>query len=798
MRRRVWARLTGTLLLCLAPAMAVQAQAQRLLDAAAVTKGADHLDLSIDFNCRLNYQSHAPASEGDQLRVKLSIGPDCGVIGSGQFPVDRLLPADSHGLVRSIELQPGLAGGAELIISWNRVEKFVLAPGAGMRGMRIRVLRPIQALIDVGEAAAPTGNFAVNLASSRSPFSELEISRAAALLNAPVYVSAITVEGEQWYRLRAGRFEKRPAADAVLRAALPNYPAAWMGIEDEATIDAPVDDEVQPAQGSSQRKPEARADAALDRLLEEARTAMARKRLDDAIVRLTQLTAAEDYMHRIDAAELLGLAHERKGQLAQAKSAYEDYLRRYPESRAADRIRQRLKTLRAASLPGRRGSGAGEAEVGWRAYGSASQVYRRDNTDLSSSALSRKVTTQNALLSDVDGVVRRRGERFDFTARSNFGYTQDLLPANRGKPLRVSSAFVELNDRELALDARLGRQSRGMPGVNGVFDGLLGNWQWRPGIGSSAAIGMPVDSTRSGPDTSRHFVALATDFTSKDRHWDTSVYALSQQYSGTTDRRSIGVESRYLQSGRTLVMLADYDIHFGQINNALLLGTLLTDSRWTFNIDASRQRSPLLSIRNAMIGQPTLAFDDLATQFSTDELEQLALDRSARLLQFGLSASHPVGERAQWSINLLSMDLSGTPASGGVAAVLNPGRDDSISSELLVNSLFRPGDTHSVALRYQRGDTGRLMSAGIGSRLPLGGALRLTSRLRVDRRNQSLAGGGEWALVPSLRMDYQRGVHSFELEAGAELLRRGSGTASERSTRRFISAGYRLFLERNR
>jgi hypothetical protein len=47
-------------------------------------------------------------------------------------------------------------------------------------------------------------------------------------------------------------------------------------------------------------------------------------------------------------------------------------------------------------------------------------------------------------------------------------------------------------------------------------------------------------------------------------------------------------------------------------------------------------------------------------------------------------------------------------------------------------------------------------------------------------------------------MDYQRGVHSFELEAGAELLRRGSGTASERSTRRFISAGYRLFLERNR
>ena len=71
------------------------------------------------------------------------------------------------------------------------------------------------------------------------------------------------------------------------------------------------------------------------------------------------------------------------------------------------------------------------------------------------------------------------------------------------------------------------------------------------------------------------------------------------------------METRYLKPGRTLVVMADYDLYFGDINNAMLLGTLITDSRWTFNIDASRQRSPLLSIRNALIGQPTLAFNDL-------------------------------------------------------------------------------------------------------------------------------------------------------------------------------------------
>ena len=49
-----------------------------------------------------------------------------------------------------------------------------------------------------------------------------------------------------------------------------------------------------------------------------------------AIALLTKVTAAQDYQHRVDAAELLGLARERKGQLAQAKAAYEDYLLRYP------------------------------------------------------------------------------------------------------------------------------------------------------------------------------------------------------------------------------------------------------------------------------------------------------------------------------------------------------------------------------------------------------------------------------------------------------------------------------------
>ena len=65
-----------------------------------------------------------------------------------------MLPVDARGLVRSIELQPSLTDGAELIISWNRIEKYVIAPASGMRGLRIRVMRTPQKSILVTEPGA--------------------------------------------------------------------------------------------------------------------------------------------------------------------------------------------------------------------------------------------------------------------------------------------------------------------------------------------------------------------------------------------------------------------------------------------------------------------------------------------------------------------------------------------------------------------------------------------------------------------------------------------------------------------
>jgi tetratricopeptide (TPR) repeat protein len=796
MRRRAILACFAAALLAAGISGMAAAQSGRLLSAGAVTARDDHLDLAIEFTCSLPYGSHTPAAEGDSIRVTLAVGADCGLGGSAQFPIERIAPADARDLVRDIELQPGLAGGAELIVRWNRREQFLLVPTSGMRGLRIRVQRRAVARVDAGELEEPTADYAVNLASQQQPFDAPALAAAEALLRTRIYVSQIEVEGSGWYRLRAGPFATREEAGEILRLALARYPAAWLGIADEPT--ATPEDSAASIEGTpGTRRPEVRSDAALDRQLDAARAALNARQFAEAVRSLTQILAAEDYERRREGAELLGLARERQGQLAQAKAVYEDYLRRYPDSPAAGRVRERLQALRLAGIPGRQGTRGGEDHEGWSAAGNASQVYRRDDAHLATQGLVRDVVTQNAVLTDLDGLLRRRGSRFDFTARTSLGQVQDLQPSGEATRLRVSSAYAELALRSRSLLARVGRQSRGMAGVNGLFDGALGSWQARPRLGASLAAGAPVESSRLAPDFDRVFVGGAIELASRSRRWEASAFALAQQFEGNTDRRSIGMEARYLAPGRTLVAMSDYDVFFDELNGAMLLGTLVTDSRWTFSIDAGVQRSPQLALRNALIGQPTVVFADLADTFPDSQIEQLALDRTARATQLSATASRPLGERGQWTLNMASFGLEAMPASGGVAEVPAPGREDSLSGELLLNGLLRAGDTHAFALRAQRGGSASLLSAGVASRLPLGTGWRLTSRLRVERREAG-DDGRTWVWAPSLRLEYQRGGSTFELEAGADLSRRHAAGGADRSTRRYLSAGYRIFLDRRR
>lgn len=779
-------------LLLALPLASAQAQfAGRLVDAIDVTERRGRIDISLIFGCPMRYLNHTPGSEGDTLRVRLLALPECGnTTGSLLAP-----PLGDTKVIRRIEFDQLANNEIGLNLYFGRSEQFVLAPTGDSRGLRIRLLRPDSdgAQVFIGESPAPPAVYAVNLESAQEPFGEEALDAARSITHAPVYVSEYLLGEEKWYRLRAGPFATEADARKVLTVARTTYPKAWLAIGDDETVNAAGSADAKPAALPTLPRPNASmTQQEIDATFAKAKKAFAGKDYETAIPLLTRLLEQPEFPRRADAQEMMGLARERNRQLAHAKAEYEEYLRRYPDGRAAKRVKQRLRALALATLPSRAGAEGFVEESPWRVYGGASQIYRRDTSEFESPTLNTKLTTQDALLNDVDVVARRRGERFDFATRVSAGFIKDLLSEGPGDQTHVSTAFVEFGDREVDWGARLGRQTRNSGGLFGTFDGLSAGYQLLPRLRLNAVFGYPVESTRDGLETGREFYGLSADLGTFAEAWDFSLYGLSQQIEGETERQAVGTEIRFFKPGRTLVALADYDLHFAELNNALLLGTLELPGRWTLSANLDRRKSPSLSLRNALVGQPVFSIDELLALFPLSDIEQFARDRTAESELYSLSVSRPFGERWQWILDASRFDIGGTPASGGVDEVLDTGPEDAVSLQGIASSLFGGGDLSTILLRYQTSDTTETSTVGLSTRFSIGGDWRLGPRLRVDQRRFIIEGSDQLLYTPVLRLELLKKYVLFECEAGAEIGRRELIASEEKTTRLYFSLGYRM------
>ncbi|TLY98524.1 MAG: hypothetical protein E6K36_18025, partial [Gammaproteobacteria bacterium] len=238
--------------------------------------------------------------------------------------------------------------------------------------------------------------------------------------------------------------------------------------------------------------------------------------------------------------------------------------------------------------------------------------------------------TNNALFSDVDLLARRRGETLDWIGRLAAGYDKSFSKDQfaLGNPTRVSLASVEVLDRSLGLLGRLGRQVSNANGILGSFDGLFLSWQFKPSWAVNAAAGYPVEQLILAPQTQERFETLALAYTPPNAHWDGAVFAATQQFQGLRDRQAIGLEGRYLVSRASLVAVLDYDTAYHSLNAASVLGTLQLPAHWSVSFDVERRNSPVLTTRNALIGQNFTDLVQLEQVFTPAQIYQLALDRT--------------------------------------------------------------------------------------------------------------------------------------------------------------------------
>jgi hypothetical protein len=415
--------------------------------------------------------------------------------------------------------------------------------------------------------------------------------------------------------------------------------------------------------------------------------------------------------------------------------------------------------------------------------------------------------SENALFNDFDLLARNRGNNFDLIGRLSAGYDKSFQSSAGalGNPTRVSIASFEVLDRPLGLLARLGRQVSVEDGILGTFDGLFMSWNFKPSWSLNAAAGYPVEQLVLAPQTQERFETVALAYAPPGAHWDGNIFATTERFQGFKDRQAVGFETRFLARNASLVTVVDYDTFYHSLNTASAIGTVTLPARWNVSFDAERRNSPVLTTRNALIGQPYADLNQLAFNLTLtpQDIYQLARDRTPVTDNYSITVNKPIGQRFQWTAIVTGTETGATPASAGVAALSSTGLLLTYQTQLFANDLWHKGDFNVITLTDGNTEIGRIESAALTSRFPIGGSWRLGPRFSVDRLTDASTGSVETTYIPSALLDWERGRWLFQLDTGAELgsreaflqLPTGGFVQTQNTTRYYISISYRVTFQ---
>lgn len=826
-----------------------------ILDSIEVEYGRTQSTVTINLNIPVRYRSHVPAREGDLLRIFLNPVPAPGVDTAALQGMETMQRSPDE----RIPLFEVIYDGAELsnpsiFLRFRHKVEYEIPPNPDFRTLVVKLRHreftdsgPVAAAGTADKAAVnptdtvadPDYRYAINLASSVEPFSAEDVPDREEFHTYHPYTTRYLKGNKTWHRLRLGFFRTRSNAAAALKRLASHYPDAWiakvspeekdLALESDFStmlaeaevptrvvegITAPEPAVVQgggdseavvvPAPEPADKKVviprKSKAAPSTDRLadlMEQANGKMVDQDYSGAVSLYTKILRYPDHEFSKEALEFLGLARERKGQLAHAKAVYKDYLERYPDGEDAERVKQRLAGLATASktprdkLRAKRESGKQQSK--WEVFGGFSQFYRRDeNTTELDENDELTTVSQSSLASDLDISARKRSADYDVRTRFTGGYLHDFLDNGSGNDSTVSSLYLDARDKQHGLSMRVGRQSRSTGGVLGRFDGLLLGASLSEKVSVHGVGGAPVESSRDGFEDSRYFYGLSLDIEGFAKGWDTNLFVIEQQVDDIIDRRAVGGELRYFQPNRSFFSLVDYDILYNELNIAQFLGNWTTEDRTTFNLTLDYRNSPVLTTNNALIGQTAATIEDLLNTYTESEIRDIALDRTAASKLATLGASRPLNDKFQLSGDITLSNFSDTDASAGVLATEGTGNEYFYNFQLIGSNLIKSGDIAIIGLRYIDANTTDTTSLSLNTRYPVTNDLRINPKFRVDFRKNQTDDTEQFIYRPSARVSWRvKRRLRLEAEAGGEWSDQEIVTGSTASRSYFINLGYR-------
>jgi len=817
-----------------------QAVGDRTLSDVRVNHVGSCTTLTIEFNIRVQMLSSFPES-GQELHVRLR-PLDASAPGSAR---EALRAPENVPELRSIEYDGDNPSGPVLSLFFTRDMRFEIEPGIDPNTLVIRIDEPGSSAICDGRGVAvpppqfgqpkplppgmeiPAGLYVVNLVSKAKSLDQLTPEEQAALSGKIAYETLFERDSEEWHRLRLGFFKTREEAQAAKASLAAQFPEAWV-------VKVSADER---AQGVASRidtgtlrlgaaKPERTAtEAETDqtaKLIGEAEDAIRDGENGRAIQILTNALALPENENTPRALELLGLTRERNGQAAHAEAEYQEYLRRYPQGEAADRVRQRLAALGAPALgESLRPASRSTAPTAWTwgVRGSFSQFYFRDQSttkfiDASRPEIDPEVDNSvnvNQLLTSGDMTISGGNDRRQLAFRAAGSYTYNFRKGGRDIK-SLTALYLDYSDEALRSSIRIGRQTRNSAGVLGRFDGVLGGFQARSNIRLNLVGGFPVLTSRQTHILKeRPFYGASVDIGAKRSPLQATFYWFDQRAKGGfIDRRSVGFEGRMLKPRFNAFMIVDYDVEYKKLNLGLLTLNYAFPDNSNLSLTADYRRSPLLTASNALIGQidtttfqPITDLRGLRPFFTDPQIYQLALDRTILTKSMTVTFSRPLTEKLQANVDFTLTDTGGapgTPASVGTQDVFPIpaiGTEYYYGAQLVGTGLFWQNDIYILSGRYADTKRSNAYTVDFNARVPVTSKFRLSPRVRFGYRKDKISNGNFRQLQPTLRMNYYPTRRTeFEVEVGGNFSHRRETIAATANTTKengfVINVGYRI------
>jgi tetratricopeptide (TPR) repeat protein len=811
----------------------------RFVEDVQISRSGSEAEIVIHLACPMRFQADMALNAGVLVEVRVAPFDTCRQFGSDiSSELHRPLNGRLANLVE-IEYESLGIGDSLLLLRFDRPVAYRVRQGGDLRSLYVTLdldsVPDAVSSVEQAQPAAPRGesgpepgvrlrdpgrrplmsrvvepsttaDYMINLQSTREAVDPAAVAAIAKPANAQMYISRTTVDGQTWFRLRLGFFDSEATARAALEPLSAAFPRAWIGRADPAEIQSARDSVIEPGTRTLPTfvaEPEATpataagltpsaplSDERIAALTEEGRAALLDQRYDDAVAAYTELVRAPGE-HRPQAAEYLALAYERAGRLGQARAQYEWYLREFPESPDVPRVRQRLNGIVLAAAAPQAPLREAENKSRWESAFGLSQYYRQDVNQFDVGR--DEITTFSALLSDVDYSLRRNGDQFAMSTRLSFNHIYDLLGDDGpGDQQRVSYAYFDLEAQQADWWLRVGRQSLHRFGVLGRFDGAQFDYGWGSGRHAHFMMGYPVESTRDSIETTRQFYGAAVEFDDLVGKWDVSAFVNAQTIEGVDARMAVGTEIRYSDERRSFSGIFDYDVDFGEINTALMLGTWRLQNRMTLSALFDSRKSPTLTTRNALIGQPIATIEEMLLVWTEEEIRQLAVDRTADSTTVTLGIAAPIAQRFQVNFDATITEIGGTIASGGIEAIESTGQQIFYSTSLVGSGIFKTGDVTILNLRFGSSDQFKTTLLTWDARFPIGQRIRINPRLRLSVWEGLLDGRRRETVSPTLRLLMNTSRHyRLEFEVGVNSQLREDALAEQEASGRFFNFGYR-------